>query len=161
MVRVSVDLAAFEIAYDAWISDVKGAIGVTYASGAGDYAEWIEKGNHRMDFLPGEVVGVRAGLVSYDTENSDHNLVISTKPIMLGNEIQGDMRHYEKVAFMGQVPIRIQGVVHQGDYILPTGDKNGYAKAVPRDEIRFDEIPNIVGVAWEDGLEPYFNRVNC
>ena len=161
LVRVSVDLAAFEIAYNEWISDVKGAIGVTYASGAGDYAEWIEKGDHRMDFLPGEVVGVRAGLVSYDTENSDHNLVISTKPIMLGNEIQGDMRNYEKVAFMGQVPIRIQGVVHQGDYILPTGDKNGYAKAVPRDEIRFDEIPNIVGVAWEDGLEPYFNRVNC
>ena len=161
LVRAAVDLVAFEIAYNAWISDVRGAIGVTYASGAGDYAEWIEKENHRMDFLPGEVVGVRAGLVSYDTENSDHNLVISTKPIMLGNEIQGDMRNYEKVAFMGQVPIRIQGVVHKGDYILPTGDKNGYAKAVPRDEIRFDEIPNIVGVAWEDGSESYFNTVNC
>lgn len=161
LVRVSVDLAAFEIAYNEWISDVEGAIGVTYASGAGDYAEWIEKGDYRMDFLPGEVVGVRAGLVSYDTENSDHNLVISTKPIMLGNEVQGDMRNYEKVAFMGQVPIRIQGVVHQGDYILPSGDKNGYAKAVPRDEIRFDEIPNIVGVAWEDGSESYFNKVNC
>lgn len=161
LVRAAVDLGAFEIGYNQWISDVEGAIGVTYASGAGDYAEWIEKENHRMDFLPGEVVGVRAGFVSYDTQNSDHNLVISTKPMMLGNEVQGDMSDYEKVAFMGQVPIRVQGVVNQGDYILPTGDKNGYAKAVAREEILFEEIPNIVGVAWEDGLDSYFNVVNC
>jgi hypothetical protein len=106
-------------------------------------------------------VGVRAGLISYDTEHSDHNLVISTKPMMLGNEIKGNMSDYEKVAFMGQVPIRVQGVVNQGDYILPTGEHNGYARAVARDEIGFDEIPNIVGIAWEGGADKYFNTVNC
>jgi hypothetical protein len=147
--------------FDDWHGDVVNAIGVTYASGAGDYAEWIEKENTRVDFLPGEVVGVRAGLVSYDTEHSDHNLVISTKPMMLGNEIKGNMSDYEKVAFMGQVPIRVQGVVNQGDYILPSGENNGYARAVARDEIGFDEIPNIVGIAWEGGADKYFNTVNC
>ena len=85
VVSSGLDLAYESTGYGLWMADQHGAIGVTYASGAGDYAEWIEKEDAKVDFLPGEVVGVRAGLVSYDTQNSDHNLVISTKPIMLGN----------------------------------------------------------------------------
>ena len=161
VVSSGLDLAYESTGYGLWMADLHGAIGVTYASGAGDYAEWIEKEDTKVDFLPGEVVGVRAGLVSYDTQNSDHNLVISTKPMMLGNEVQGDMSDFEKVAFMGQVPIRVQGMVNQGDYILPSGESNGFSRAVPRDEIAFDELPNIVGVAWESGTDNYFNVVNC
>ena len=161
VVAAGLDLAYESTGYGLWMADLHGAIGVTYASGAGDYAEWIEKEDAKVDFLPGEVVGVRAGLVSYDTQNSDHNLVISTKPMMLGNEVQGDMSDFEKVAFMGQVPIRVQGMVNQGDYILPSGESNGFSRAVPRDEIAFDELPNIVGVAWESGTDNYFNVVNC
>lgn len=151
------------IGFGLWRADVlaNAAPGVTYASGAGDYAEWIEKQDKRLDFLPGEVVGVTGGLISYDTYNSDHNMVVSTKPMLLGNEIQGDMTDYEKIAFMGQVPIRIQGQVNQGDYILPSNENNGYARAVSRDEIGFDDIPDIVGVAWESGSSDIFNVVNC
>ena len=154
LIQASITLGMFD-------SAVHSEIGVTYESSSGDYAEWIEKEDHRSDFLPGEIVGVRAGLLSYDTYTSDHNLVISTRPIVLGNMSGADESHYEKVAFLGQVPVRIQGEVNVGDFILPSGENNGYATAVSRDEIRFDQIPDIVGVAWESGLDPYFNMVNC
>ena len=135
-------------------------IGIVYASGSGDYAEWLEKENYRIDFLPGEIVGVKGGLLTYNTHNSDHNLVISTNPIVLGNMPTGGTDGHEKVAFMGQVPIRVVGKVSKGDYILPSGDNNGYGIAVSKNDILLEQIPEIVGVAWENGDDSYFNIVN-
>ena len=39
-------------------------IGVTYQSGAGDYAEWLPKANVADKFYPGDIIGVKGGLIS-------------------------------------------------------------------------------------------------
>jgi hypothetical protein len=136
--------------------------GVAYKSGSADYAEWIEKENHREEFYPGEIVGVVSGKVTYDTDNSDHILVISTSPIVLGNDPGVDQeKYFEKIAFMGQVPIRIQGSVKEGDFILPSGENNGLGYAISKEDIALYQIPQIVGVAWADGENDVFNVVNC
>ncbi|MDE0978849.1 MAG: hypothetical protein OSA78_02565 [Flavobacteriales bacterium] len=137
-------------------------IGVAYKSGAADYAEWIEKENYREDYLPGEIVGVKSGRLSYGTDHSDHNLVISTSPIVLGNDPgKANEVNFEKVAFMGQVPVRVVGNVKKGDYIIPSGEHDGSGVAVDPDRISFSQIPEIVAVAWEDGTNDVYNIVNA
>jgi hypothetical protein len=62
---------------------------------------------------------------------------------------------------MGQVPVRVVGRVSQGDYILPSGDNDGYGVAVSKEEITLDMVPQIVAIAWESGEDDFFNVVNC
>ena len=135
--------------------------GISYASGNGDYAEYIPRLNIKERFSPRQIVGIKNGFVTLNTANADHLMVISTAPIVLGNEpLEENIYRYEKVAFLGQVPVDILGTVESGDYILPSGDNDGFGIAVNPDEIEFDQIVNIVGLAWESGSDPYFNTVN-
>jgi hypothetical protein len=137
-------------------------MGVVYRSGGADYAEWIEKENHRIDLLPGEIVGVTGGMVSRETSQADHVLVVSMSPIVLGNVPQDQPEsHFEKIAFLGQVPIRINGPVRKGDYILPSGENDGTGFAVSPEVISMRQVPLIVAVAWEEGTNEFFNIVNC
>jgi len=76
-------------------------------------------------------------------------MVISRKPIVLGNvPTKGKLSDYEKVAFMGQVPVRVIGKVNLGDYILPDGTNGGFGKAVSPENMRPEDFKNVVGVAW-------------
>ena len=135
--------------------------GVAFKTGGADYAEWIEKEDYRMDFHPGQVVGIKSGKVSLDTKNSDHNMVISTSPVILGNSPGQDLEvNYEQVAFLGQVPVRVKGSVNMGDYIIPSGDADGFAKAVRPEEIGLNDITEVIGVAWESGDNDVYNIVN-
>jgi hypothetical protein len=135
--------------------------GVAFKTGGADYAEWIEKEDYRMDFHPGQVVGIKSGKVSLDTKNSDHNMVISTSPVILGNSPGQDLEiNYEQVAFLGQVPVRVKGSVNMGDYIIPSGDDDGFAKAVRPEEIGLHDIAEVIGVAWESGDNDVYNIVN-
>lgn len=111
-------------------------VGVAYISGSADYAEWLERMDVNEVFKPGEVVGVYAGQISHKTEGADHLLVISTAPAVLGNmpdEGQEDL--FEKVAFLGQVPVLVAGPVQEGDYIVASGNTDGYAKAYAPDDL--------------------------
>jgi hypothetical protein len=134
-------------------------IGVSYQSGAGDYAEWLLKADPNETFQPGDIVGVFGGRISKSTEDADHLLVISFNPIVLGNMPQeGKEADYEKVAFMGQVPVKVVGDVHTGDFILASGFNNGLGLAVSPDVIRPDQYCRIVGTAWSasDSLQVGF-----
>lgn len=158
----AISAAAAGIGLANLIADWDARIGISYRSGAGDYAEWLPKFDEREDLLPGEIVGVSSGRVSRFTKSADHLLVVSTSPIVLGNEPGADKEgDYEMIAFMGQVPVRVVGRVSQGDYILPSGDNDGYGVAVSKDEITLDMVPQIVAIAWESGEDDYFNVVNC
>jgi hypothetical protein len=124
-------------------------VGVVYSSGAGDYAEWLLKENAAMKFKPGQVVGIRGGKVSLITEGAEKVLVISTNPIVLGNSPEdGREMYFEKIAFMGQVPVRVLGTVAAGDYIVATGKNDGLAIAKSPADISPDDLVNIIGVAW-------------
>ena len=146
------------IEYNVSITD---NVGVSYESGSGDYAEWLERVSPQEDLSYGEVVGVTGGKISRNTIGVDHVMVVSKAPIVLGNMPEPNReKDFEKVAFMGQVPVRVMGKVSVGDYILPSGYNDGLAKAVAPARMRLQDYNQIVGVAWESGNASTLNMVN-
>ena len=137
-------------------------VGVTYQSGSGDYAELIEKQFPRQELLPGQIIGIKDGKASLNTTDVDHLFVVSTDPIVLGNAKFEDEKTFVPAAFMGQVPIRVVGRVESGDFILASGDADGFGIARSREELRLADIQNVVGVAWEDGNDEYLiQNIHC
>ena len=127
-----------------------GSVGVAYSSGGADYAEYLKRNIEERDLFPGEIVGVRGGEISLNTDHADHYMVVSTAPAILGNLPSPERKElFEKVAFMGQVPVKVQGSVQAGDYILPSGKNDGIGIAVHPAELPTQDFKHIVGVAWE------------
>ncbi|MEP7321787.1 MAG: hypothetical protein ABI761_07700 [Saprospiraceae bacterium] len=163
-----VDLTANAIALDLALNDKNrfvsykaDRVGVTYESGNGDYAEWLPKANKEETFLPGYIVGMKNGLISKKIEDGDKVMVISSAPIILGNMPAADaIINYEKVAFLGQVPVHVLGHVEPGDYILPSGNDDGLAIAVHPSKMKIKDYSKIVGVAWSTSIDPVYNIIN-
>jgi hypothetical protein len=138
-----------------WACNRFAARGVTYESGSADYAEWLPKSKFTESFIASDIVGIKDGKISKNTIDADHCMVISTKPIVLGNTPEaGKEKEYEKVAFMGQVPVRVLGKVELGDYILPSGKNNGLGIARKPKDLSPYEYRKVVGVAWSAGDSP-------
>lgn len=136
-------------------------VGVSFKTGGADYAEWLPKKDQNEKFYTGEIVGVVGGYISKDTKNADHIMVISTNPIVLGNTPdKKDEYLYEKVAFLGQVPVRVLGKVNIGDYILPSGIMDGIGIAKSPSEMSVHDYKSILGVAWEASSTSVANVVN-
>lgn len=138
-------------------------LGVAYESGSGDYAEWLLKANPDEIIKHGEVVGVVGGKISKTFDNAKKFMVVSTSPIVLGNmpESKEIEKISEKIAFMGQVPVNVIGKVEIGDYILPSGQKDGLAIAVHPVNMKAKDYQRIVGVAWsESHSDKYVNMIN-
>ncbi len=128
-------------------------LGVTYQSGSADYAEWLERNDLNERISAGDIVGVNGGKISKYTTNAQQYMVISTKPAILGNmPMDGNEDLYEKVAFMGQIPVKVRGIVLSGDYILPSGNNDGTGIAVSPDDIKAEQYREIVGVAWSSAF---------
>jgi len=128
-------------------------LGVTYSSGSADYAEWLERTNPAEKILAGDIVGVNSGKVSKYTKQAQQLMVISTKPAILGNmPAPGTESLYEKVAFMGQIPVKVRGLVVSGDFILPSGFNDGTGIGVSPEKILPSQYKEIVGVAWSGSL---------
>ncbi len=144
-----------------WSKDIFGNVGVAYESGNGDYAEWLERGKTENDMFFGQLVGVKGGKLSLRTDTADHYMVISKSPIVLGNMPVADReKDFEKVAFMGQVPVRVVGKVVIGDYIIPSGNHDGMGIAVHPADMKLGDYARIVGVAWQAAKDAPLNIVN-
>lgn len=160
-VALGVEAASLATEWATWESTIRANIGVTYESGSGDYAEWLERKKGERDMQFGEIVGVKGGLISLNTKSVDHFMVISTRPIVLGNSPQPQKEaSFEKVAFMGQVPVKVAGAVAVGDYILPSGNNDGLGVAIHPNDMKLGDYSRIVGVAWEAAKEAPLNYVN-
>lgn len=145
----------------AWVAKNATCVGVSFTSGSADYAEYLLREENSRDIIPAEIVGVKGGVASLQTDGADHVMVVSSNPIVLGNMPQPELEDlYEKVAFMGQVPVRIAGPVAIGDYILPSGNNDGLGVAVCPDDMLLGDYPHIVGVAWEAAEDAPLNVVN-
>ncbi|NNC95268.1 MAG: hypothetical protein HKN92_06860 [Chitinophagales bacterium] len=128
--------------------------GVTFNSGHEDYAEYLEKQYYDEDYLPGEVVGMRNGFISRETYAVEKVMVISHNPIVLGGmPEEGQEKNFEKVAFLGQVPTRVMGIVDIGDYLLPSGLNNGFAIGKTKDEMSISDYKKVIGISWEKSTE--------
>ena len=79
----------------------------------------------------------------------------------LGNMPEKGQEHlYEKVAFLGQIPIKVLGPVQQGDYIIPSGLEDGSGIAVAPVMMTADEFTRVVGRAWSASNETGLKLVN-
>jgi hypothetical protein len=159
---VIAEVAVASTTLASWISNKDNSIGVTYQSGSGDYAEYLMKQQTDEKFFPGDIVGVKGGKISKNIDGAEKVMVVSMKPIVLGNTpVEGKEKNYEKVAFMGQVPVRVFGKVNLGDYIIPNGVNNGVGMAVSPDKINPADVKNIVGIAWSSSeKEMAINTIN-
>lgn len=132
-----------------FLAFIESNIGISYQSGAGDYAEWLPKQNLSDVFEEGELVGVKNGLVTKNTWGVEKIMIVSTRPIVLGNMPQkNDEKNNVKIAFMGQVPVKVIGKVEPGDYILPNDLGSGFAKAVRPENMETRDYKKVAGVAW-------------
>ena len=128
-----------------------GSGGIAFESVGADYAEWLQKSNPSDIFVPGDVLGVSAGQVGKDLLKPERYMVVSSNPTVIGampNE--GESSHYTKIAFMGQVPTKVLGEVKRGDFILPSGNNDGYAVGVHPSEMETNDYKWIIGTAWSE-----------
>ena len=129
-------------------------VGIAFESGSGDYAEWLERADYQEELSFGDIVGVKGGKISKNFSNPDHFMVVSMSPIVLGNmPKEGFEENFEKIAFMGQVPVKVLGKVNIGDYILASTRKDGMGYAVNPKDLKLSEMNRIVGVAWSESQE--------
>jgi len=135
--------------------------GIVYGSKGADYAEWLEKENPEENYMFGEVVGVKGGKISRNTQDADQVMTISYNPIVLGNmPEQGKEEHFEKVGFMGQVPALVAGGVEIGDFIVASGNNDGYAIAISPEDIKLENLKNIIGRAWSESDPSGLSMIN-
>ncbi|NOX17700.1 MAG: hypothetical protein GXO87_05390 [Chlorobi bacterium] len=124
-------------------------LGVTYESGGGDYAEWLERLNPDENISAGDIVAVNGGKISKNTSTGEQFMAVSAKPIILGNAPKEDKKeNYETVAFMGQIPVKVRGKVNCGDYIIPSGLNDGTGIAIAPELMTSDEFSRVIGKAW-------------
>ena len=161
-VTIGIEAAALATEVATFNSNSIANAGVYYTSGAGDYAEYIVREPDERDLIYGEIVGIHGGQVSLNTFGASHMMVVSAMPAFLGNAtFVSDHENRERVAFMGQVPIRVVGPVQVGDYIIPSGNEDGMGIAVNPDELPAGQYHRIVGIAWEAADDAPLNIINC
>mgnify|MGYP000889228450 FL=1 len=143
------------------IASAYNQIGVEYASGHGDYAEWLPRLNPAERIGDGDIVGVRGGQITKDLTDAEQVMAVSLKPIILGNAPAADREPLgNKIAFMGQIPVKVIGSVEIGDYIVGCISTPGYGKAVKPSAMTTDEAKRIVGRSWETNLQNGPKMVN-
>jgi len=136
-------------------------IGVEYSSGNGDYAEWLERADHRESITPGDIVAVVGGKISRDLENAEQVMVVSHNPIVLGNmPPEGRTIFGNNIAFMGQVPVKVMGPIESGDYIVTHGEIPGYGYGKSQDEMTIEDFKYAVGRSWDVDLSEGPKMVN-
>lgn len=131
-----------------------------YVTTGSDFAEWLPKINSNEYFEAWDIVGVFEGKISKTTKGAQLVSVISDRAGFLGNapETKEEENTGERVAFIGQVPVKIIGTVNAGDYITPSGNNDGIGVAVKPSNI--NKNMQIVGIAWESNLSSAVKPVN-
>ncbi len=145
-----VDVAATGGVYITNFIDELNKVGVEYSSGNGDYAEWLERLHPKEYLTAGDIVAVVGGKITKDLSNAEQIMVVSHRPIVLGN-IPDEGKEYlgNNIAFMGQVPVKVMGPVNTGDYIVVHPTIQGYGIAKSQEEMTANDFRYSVGRSWE------------
>jgi len=135
--------------------------GITCSGKSADYAEYLPRLHEDETIQSGDIIGVFDGKVTKHTEGAHHVMVITSWPIVLGNMPNEKDKHlYEKVAFIGQVPIQVRGPVQAGDYLIPSGRHDGSGIAISPQKITPAHYAQIVGRAWEASDQEDIKKIN-
>ena len=128
--------------------------GVTYNTTGADFAEYLPLKEPGEQVEAGDIVGLFGRGVSRTTLGTDRMRVISSAPALLGNTPPKDqIENYRKVAFIGQVPVKVRGIVRAGDYVVPSGLHDGIGVAVAPEKLRPAQYGQVVGVASGSSTE--------
>ncbi len=128
-------------------------LGVEYASGNGDYAEWLERADGLELITAGDIVAVNAGKITKNLDHAEQVMVVSHNPIVLGNvPAEGRTKMGNNIAFMGQVPVKVLGPVVSGDYIVAQSATPGFGLAVHPDNMTIEDFKYAVGRSWDNDL---------
>jgi hypothetical protein len=120
--------------WDSYTTNTTDEIGVEYSSGSGDYAEWLRRKPNERVHQYGEIVGIKGGLVSLNTQDADQVMVVSRRPIVLGNAPQPHQeKYYEKIDRLdgiidkeylyNLVPVEINKLYNKKFIFHPAGNK--------------------------------------
>jgi hypothetical protein len=124
-------------------------LGIAYTSSSGDYAEYLLRADPTEKLFAGDIVGMNNGVISKNTVGAQSILSISLAPIVLGNTPPaGQEKAYNKVAFLGQVPVKVRGIVHEGDFIIASGLNDGIGVAVNAADITPQQFAQVLGRSW-------------
>jgi hypothetical protein len=138
-----------------------GSGGVFFGATTGDYAECLPRLIEDETIAPAEIIGIFAGKVTKATDKAHHTAVVSNRSIVKGNMPQQEEEHlYEDVAFLGQVPVKVQGKVQAGDYIVPSGRNDGIGIAVSPQNLTMTHYAQIVGRVWQSSEEEGIKSIN-
>jgi hypothetical protein len=120
------------------------AAGTIGASGA-DYAEWIPWSGPKPD--QGSVVVYKGSTF----------VVSSLETAAIAGNDSVDTDNAILVSFAGQLPVKVTGVVHEGDMLISNGD--GTARAVPAAQATLADYTNRVAIAWETSTDPGVKKI--
>jgi hypothetical protein len=137
-----------------------GTGGAVFRSGSGDFAECLDLAEAAAMLEEGEVVGVFDGRATRRTTGAQHVSAVTARAIVVGNDRGPDAPPHARVAFMGQVPVKVHGPVRAGDCIVASGREDGTGIAVPADRITAAQLAQLVGQAWESSDDPGVKRIN-
>ncbi|GAB5398660.1 MAG: hypothetical protein Aureis2KO_02450 [Aureisphaera sp.] len=155
------DVAATGGVYITNFIDELNKVGVEYSSGNGDYAEWLERKDPMEYLTTGDIVAVEGGKITKDLSNVEQIMVVSHRPIVLGNIPEEGKEHLgNNIAFMGQVPVKVMGPVNTGDYIVAHPTLPGYGQAKSQAEMTAEDFKLSVGRSWEQNLNEGPKMVN-
>lgn len=125
--------------------------GVAFESGGADYAEYLPKADTAENMLYAEVVGVKGGKISKKYTEAEKFMIVSSAPAVIGGAPDAENAHqFTKIAFMGQVPVKVLGETSKGDYILPSGNGDGMAMSVHPDDMLALDYSRVIGISWAD-----------
>ncbi|MBN1447093.1 MAG: hypothetical protein JXA28_04120 [Bacteroidetes bacterium] len=135
--------------------------GITYQSKNADYAEWVPKANPAERIRAMQIVGINGGKVSLDTRDAEQIMAVSSGPVVIGNTPpEGEEYRHVRVGFMGQVPVFVLGACAAGDYVLASGNNDGYGVAMPAEELRLEHLPRVLGRALSSSENRVVGCVN-
>ncbi len=130
-----------------------GSGGVTYKTDGGDFAEYLPKRDEYESIETGDLVGLKNGGVSLNTDACNTIFAVTSAPGFVGNAGEKD-DNAVLVALMGQVPVKIKGIVHSGDCIITSGKNDGIGIALPFSKTDTLTCSRSIGWALESSLDP-------
>ncbi len=116
-------------------------------AGGSDFAEWVD--------WPGKIKPEMGSIIFYKgvyvVVSSPHTAAF------IGNDTQNKKKAI-LVAFTGQLPVLVYGMVNEGDLIIADGDGTG--SAVSRNQVSLAMAKRAVGIAWNSSRNQGLKRVN-
>jgi hypothetical protein len=122
---------------------------VSFNTLGADFAEYLPKLDEAETIEEGDLVGIVAGKATRTTRGAHSVAAITSHPVVVGGSVPREERHrYARVAFVGQVSVKVRGPVRAGDFIVPSGLDDGTGCAVEPPALTPELAVQVAGQAW-------------